>query len=45
MDEIELSWKLIDTIKKANLPIYSYAKNSNGPIEQDNLHNFNVIVK
>lgn len=32
-DEIELSWKITDSIKKMNLPLYTYQKNSDGPEE------------
>ena len=31
IEEIELSWRLIDTIKKAELPLKKYACGSNGP--------------
>ena len=32
-DEIEYSWKIIDAIKAANLPLYSYQSNTQGPEE------------
>lgn len=32
-DEIESAWRLIDTVKKMNLPVYEYEKGSEGPKE------------
>jgi glucose-6-phosphate 1-dehydrogenase len=32
-DEIECSWKIIDSIKEKNLPLYTYLKKSDGPLE------------
>ncbi|HJZ23404.1 MAG TPA: glucose-6-phosphate dehydrogenase [Candidatus Babeliales bacterium] len=38
-DEIEYSWKIIDSIQKLNLPCYTYAKDSIGPKE---LYDFQI---
>ena len=32
-DEIECAWRIIDTIKTMNLPLYSYECKTNGPEE------------
>lgn len=32
-DEIEYAWKVIDTIKSSNLPLYTYKQGSEGPKE------------
>jgi glucose-6-phosphate 1-dehydrogenase len=34
-DEIKYSWKVIDTIKEMNLPLYVYKKGSSGPKEAE----------
>ncbi len=32
-DEIESAWRVIDAIKKMDVPLYTYPKNSRGPVE------------
>lgn len=42
-DEIELSWKIIDKVRKMKLPIYYYDKNSTGPEELEEFSSKNNI--
>jgi len=42
-DEIELAWKVMDKVRKLNLPLYKYAKNSWGPKELDYVSKKNNI--
>ncbi len=37
-DEVTLSWNIIEQIKKLNLPVHSYARQSNGPAALKNFY-------
>lgn len=42
-DEIELAWRLIDTIQSKSLPLFAYPKNSGGPTQvEEYVHKWGI---
>jgi glucose-6-phosphate 1-dehydrogenase len=42
-DEIESAWNIIEQINAAELPVYTYQKKSNGPIEMQEFEKKHTI--